>query len=302
MKQDDLNSTVGTPNLLQSAELDCPICGTESEYLFTSKHQQPVYECENLECWHFFTPASDSNQGVCARDEDLEKESDDSLRLFHDRNRSLLKLFKGHLESRPRPYRFLDFGAGNAHISRTFKNQLGDDVQIYCLEANPRCARLYEKFRLVHTSSLENLPVKMDLVYMIEVIEHLADPLGSLTALKNKLQPDGILFLSTPLGKANEGETHAYDTPSHLHFFTEKSLKLALKQAGFSEINFRYFPELHQGPSKNGMSRSIRFIKKLIKKITGRDRTAAPVPHLAGFTGPRGLEALGAFQFSCSHY
>jgi hypothetical protein len=66
---------------------------------------------------------------------------------------------------------FLDFGAGNAHVSRTFKSILKDDVNIYCLESNPLCKNLYSKYKLIQLEGINEVSNHIDLIYMIEVIE-----------------------------------------------------------------------------------------------------------------------------------
>jgi SAM-dependent methyltransferase len=307
-------------NTLHQAVPSCPICSTASTFVFTSKHHHQIYHCGNEECGHFFTPLSHAHQGICVRDENLEEESNQSLHIYSDRNERLLNLFKSYLGNRESPLRFLDYGAGNAHISRTFKDQLQNNVRIYCLEANAACKDLYQKYGLLQLSTLNDLPEKVDLVYMIEVIEHLDDPIKAMSQLKQALKNDGMLFLSTPVGKLEESATNAYDTPSHVHFFTEQSLNLTLKKAGFSQISFKYYPEMYPLPSHNKCERqqhdchkSSRFravqivraqirpaaakiiklmnlAKNLVKKPLPKPSSATGVGHLVGLTRPIGVK------------
>jgi hypothetical protein len=84
---------------------------------------------------------------------------------FDERNERLLKLLTGFLNKKDYPITFMDFGAGNAHISRTFKRALGDKVKIYCLEPNPVCKDFYNKYGLIHLLKLNDLSEKIDLIY-----------------------------------------------------------------------------------------------------------------------------------------
>ena len=90
-------------------------------------------------------------------------------------------------------------------------------------------------------SSLDECERDFDAILLIEVLEHMDSPVELLRALKSHLKPGGQLFLSTPCGELRWGSrrTNAYDTPEHIHFFTEKSLVLALNLAGFTKICFR---------------------------------------------------------------
>jgi hypothetical protein len=266
-------------------KLECPICITAASFVFTSKLSRNIYECSNGDCGHFFTPPFTNEQGICARDENLEKESDESIGIFDERNGRLLKLLTDLLNIQDYPATFMDFGAGNAHISRTFKRVLGDKVKIYCLEPNPACKDLYQKYGLLRLSTLSDLPEKIDLVYMIEVIEHLDNPVATMSLLSQHLKENGAIFLSTPIGRRQENTTNAYDTPSHLHFFTEKSLNLTLKKSGFSEISFKYYAEMYPLPLQGILHRAKAAIRKLIKRIILLIRpNSNQIGHLVGLT------------------
>jgi hypothetical protein len=274
-----------TQELSPKTKRQCPICNTAASFIFTSKHSRKIYECSNEDCGHFFTPPSIDNQGICIRDENIEKESDESINIFEERNERLLKLFTSLLNKQDYPITFMDFGAGNAHISRTFKRVLGNKAKIYCLEPNPDCKDLYHKYGLLRLSTLNDLPEKVDLIYMIEVIEHLDNPIAIMTLLSQHLDKNGAIFLSTPVGRRLEMTTNAYDTPSHLHFFTEKSLNLTLRKAGFSEISFKYYPEMYPLPPQRIVQKVKVGIKKIIKKMISWTRpSSSQIGHLVGIT------------------
>jgi SAM-dependent methyltransferase len=229
---------------------NCPICGAKAPELFISKHSRQVYTCGNDRCQHLFTLPIGANQGVHERPVDIETESDNSLRSYQERNTRLLQLFLSKLSPAIDRYRFLDFGAGDAHISRTFKNILQDKVEIYCVEAEQKCLPLYKKYGLQHVDDLEQVTGQIDLVYAIEVIEHVPDPIAVLISLKRLLRGQGQIFLSTPPGHVRENATNAYDNPTHLHFFTPRSLNLALVAAGLGAIDYRFYPEMYPLPGK----------------------------------------------------
>ena len=263
---------------------NCPICKKISTFIFTSQHNRKIYQCVNKECGHFFTPIAHSAQGICARDENIEEESNQAMSIFGERNKRLLNLFSNLLDKQigvKKPLIFLDYGAGNAHISRTFKNQLQTNVLIYCLETNPACQDFYQKYELLFLETLSDLTEKIDLVYMIEVIEHLEDPIKAISQLSQIIKNDGMIFLSTPVGRILESKTNAYDTPSHLHFFTENSLNLTLQMSGFTDIAFKYYPEMYPLPST--LSKIKIYIKLMLEKFSG----ANSIEHLVGFTKPR---------------
>ena len=175
----------------------------------------------------------------------------------------------------------MDYGAGDANVSRTFKQLLGTKAKIYCLEANPAFQHFYQKYELIQISTLNELREKIDFIYMIEVIEHVEDPIATMKDLIKYLNKDGLIFLSTPLGTRIENKTNAYNTPSHLHFFSKKSFNLMLKKSGLMEIKFQYYPEMYPIPS-NKYLKLKKIIKKLISYLLLKPKI--PITHLVGFT------------------
>jgi len=246
-------------------ERPCPICGGESRYQFTSRHDRRIFECSNTACGHFFTPALSEADGIVVREADLERQSDKSLAAWDERNTRLLAFLMREVPEPSRRLAFLDFGAGDAHVSRTFKRILGERVTIYCLDANPACGGFYRQHGLVEVGSLDAVPEKIDVVYMIEVIEHLDNPIANLSRLHRILADRGLLFLSTPEGARRPGATNAYDGRWHLHFFTPRSLGLALEAAGFQRIRYRYHPEMYARPPAGSARRLVHRVKAAVR-------------------------------------
>ena len=266
----------------------CPICNSDSAYIFTSKNNKDIFNCSFISCGHFFTPVLNLGQGIGLREEDLEKESDESLKIFDKRNEKLLIFFESYLKDKTKPLKFLDFGAGNAHIARTFKRVLKDKCIIYCLEKNPLFENFYSKYNLEQIKNISDLPEKIDLIYMIEVIEHLEDPISVMKSLRHLLEFNGMVFISTPLGKSRENLTNAYEDPSHLNFFTKKSLNFVLKKSGFTEIEYKFHPEMHP-PSLNRslISQSLNSLKLFVKIVISKIMPSKSISHLFGITKPK---------------
>jgi len=76
-----------------------------------------------------------------------------------------------------------------------------------------------------------------DVVTAFDVIEHLEDPLVFLRGCAAALRPGGVLVLTTPrfdslAARICGARWHAL-LPAHLHYFSRRSLRAALEQAGF---------------------------------------------------------------------
>jgi 2-polyprenyl-3-methyl-5-hydroxy-6-metoxy-1,4-benzoquinol methylase len=117
---------------------------------------------------------------------------------------------------------------------------------------------------------------------MIEVIEHVPDPVELLSELHRKLKPGGTIFLTTPCGRLRSGnrKTRAYDRAEHIHFFTERSLQAACRRAGLQEIDFEFVAAMYPLPTG-----AISKLAARMKHAVSRLRAATEGHrHLVGFT------------------
>ena len=243
----------------------CPICFDEGKFSFISKNEYRIYRCNNKSCGHYWLPDPKIGQGIHIRNNDLTVESNENLKHYGERNTRLLKLFLKKIPRRKK-YKFLDFGSGCAHISRTFKTYLGNKAKIYCLEANAKCREFYPQWDLVPISDIDDLNERIDIVFMIEVIEHLKNPREILLNLKKVLDEKSLLFLSTPPGYHDESLTNAYENPTHIHFFTCESLNILLDSTGYKTLSYDSLPEMHPLTKKLSVINEIILIT-MVKKF-----------------------------------
>jgi len=90
----------------------------------------------------------------------------------------------------------------------------------------------------------------VSLVISTNVIEHIHDPLGFLRQIKNIMPEGAYLCLTTPdagswwhkvLGK----HWPSIIVPEHIFYFTQNSLNLLLKKAGFSDVQTIKNPQIY---------------------------------------------------------
>jgi len=89
-------------------------------------------------------------------------------------------------------------------------------------------------------------PGSADVVVMLDVLEHLADPVAALAGLRRIVTDDGLIALTT----INSESLHArlrrgawpwYIRP-HLHYFTPATLRRTMERGGFEMIDYRLVP------------------------------------------------------------
>lgn len=85
-----------------------------------------------------------------------------------------------------------------------------------------------------------------DVIVMLDVLEHVADPLDALKRLRATIADRGLLVLSTVnlsgLHARARGGAWPWFIRSHLHYFTEETLDAMLKRAGFTMVEWTIMP------------------------------------------------------------
>lgn len=213
------------------ADRACPVC--TSAVLDTFKTNfVTVGKCANRDCGHLFaidTPAGYGVQQIPDADalyERYKERNADLIRFFHDR---------GFLDN---GVKLLDVGAGSGHILRSIRD-LSPSTEITCVEADPESARRLRAVGFPVWDSLAQLSGTFGSILLVEVVEHVDDPVPFMKSIRSYLAEGGLVFITTPCGELRNGSrsTTAYDTREHVQFFTERSLTLCMAKAGFS--NFR---------------------------------------------------------------
>src|SRR6267142_934237 len=143
----------------------------------------------------------------------------------------------------------LDIGCSSGNLGAELikrKNCVVDGIDIDPNDIKLAKKKLRKAFIVnIETDSLSALNEKYDVVLMLDVIEHLIDPVEALRKVSKLLKPEGRLLFSVPnmahvsvrldllLGELNYRQTGLLDN-THMHFYTEKSLLKILKAAGYS--------------------------------------------------------------------
>lgn len=142
----------------------------------------------------------------------------------------------------PRNVRVLDIGCG---FGESLAYHRARGCEVWGVEADRNIARVAAKHGfnvdvgLFDPARYE--PGYFDYVTMDQVIEHVVDPVATLTGVASVLHGGGTLVATTPnasgaLARLFGRRWINWHTPYHLHFFSPASLALAAEQAGFSVV------------------------------------------------------------------
>jgi 2-polyprenyl-3-methyl-5-hydroxy-6-metoxy-1,4-benzoquinol methylase len=121
-----------------------------------------------------------------------------------------------------------------------------------------------------------------DAVVMLDVLEHLVDPLESLRTLRGAVNEEGLLVLSTVdldgiHGRIRKGSWPWFIRP-HLHYFTPETLDAMLAKAGFDLVEFERVPRtFHLSYIAGRASSSHGLLGRAAEKISGYVDPPVPV-------------------------
>jgi SAM-dependent methyltransferase len=218
----------------------CPICAAAPVFGFKGIHLYAL-KCGNENCGHVYAVSPSPKQGV---QQHFDPEGE--CQQFHLRNIGLVMYFRrvGFLLPTSR---VLDVGAGAGHVAIATRDAM-PSIEITCVEADPAAKAWLAAKQFTAFDSLEDIQGIFDAVYLIEVIEHVDNPIRILKKLRSILSPSGQLFMTTPCGQTTSGRfvRTAFETVEHVHFFTEKSLTRALLAAGFERPRFRTLRHMYR--------------------------------------------------------
>lgn len=164
--------------------------------------------------------------------------------------------------SRVQDGRLLEVGCGSGGMLKGFANQ---GWQATGVDFDPvAVAACQSKGLRVELGTLEAQLYSrssFDAVVMSHVIEHVHDPIALLSECRRILAPGGRLSLVTPHIDAFghrlfRSSWFCLDPPRHLHLFSVKSLRTALREAGFTRV--RIFTTMRAASENFIASRSIQ--------------------------------------------
>jgi SAM-dependent methyltransferase len=166
-----------------------------------------------------------------------------------------------------RDSRVLDVGAGAGHIATAIRRYLTAGG-VSCIEPDDATrARLVERGFDAAASLGLCTGGPYTAILLVEVVEHVPDPVALLRQCRALLAPGGRIFLTTPCGGTKRGNhaTNAYDTPEHMQFFTEKSLRNACGKAGLVVEGFRTVNAIY--PRSEGVAGLADIAKGIVRPM-----------------------------------
>ncbi len=159
--------------------------------------------------------------------------------------------------------RLLDIGCGAGFFVKAAAESGWEASGTEISETAAEYARTVTGVRVMQ-GNVEHLNIpsgEYDAVTMLDLLEHLFDPLTTLREVHRIMRDEGVLIISTPdiksLSRRFLGRAWAVLSPAeHQSYFSEKTLHLALREAGFRPLAVKNL--LHFNPDYTHRPGSVR--------------------------------------------
>jgi SAM-dependent methyltransferase len=135
----------------------------------------------------------------------------------------------------------LDFGCGEGSLFAALR-KAGFSGAFYGVEPNAK----FGEFASAHGNAIVSNAIRsrepVDLVTVNHVLEHLADPIGTLRQLGDLLKPEGRVYIDVPDAERYTGIVDLHI--AHIFHFSERTLSRLVQQAGLVVVRV----EKHRPP------------------------------------------------------
>lgn len=203
--------------------------------------------------------------------------------VWEKRVNKLVEIYKK--ENNATPKNILDIGCSFGGLLETAKNKFG--LEPYGVEISKYSSE-YARERGINViqGNIEEIQIeseKFDIVTMVEVIEHLTNPLETMRKIYKATTWGGIVLVQTANIEALQsklwGNKYHYYLPGHLHYFSNKTLRHLLYSSGFTKV-YEFYPVEFGLLAKvvktylntNGITRIFKLLKTTIYHILSKVR------------------------------
>jgi 2-polyprenyl-3-methyl-5-hydroxy-6-metoxy-1,4-benzoquinol methylase len=197
-----------------------------------------------------------------------------------------------------RRVRFLDYGCGGGQFALVAKSHFPFS-QVFCTDVSDDA--LLPEWRSLQTqirfAEFPQNAIRFELIFLNNVLEHVADPITVLRLLKSKLEPNGKIFIDTPksfwiypatrlLSAALHGKLlDGTISLAHLQIWSSRAFKLAIFNAGlelykYQEISEYTMPAEYYLDKMRINNRLVRFVGSAFyshAKVLARNKIMALV-------------------------
>lgn len=280
----------------------CNVCGrTDPEVLYKAGHAQPaqIVRCRDRDCALMYASPRLRVDSAMHESNDYEglldgvlTDPDHRYRWRHEKESGQVRDFRHTRKILNRLYPeggyMVEVGSGLGYLLRSFKDEGWDVLGVDPWRELPPFTQ--------KTHGIETIPLTLekaklpdnsvDVLVLLHVIEHVPDPVETLSEMHRVLKPGGHLVVETPrydtlMYKLLRHRERSLRCEGHIYFFTFDSLRQVYEKAGFREVDTRAV----------GRTLSAERLLWNVGQVLGRPALRDGLTRFAGATGLNRLKA-----------
>lgn len=230
----------------------CPVTGSElTPYInvidYTVSNQKFQVKSNQDQSILYTTPRpKDSELGAYYKSEDYISHTDSKKGLFNSVYQTVRKIaLKNKLKNiksvHPNFQSVLDYGCGTGDFIRYLSDH---GLRVYGAEPDSDARRIASDKNpgvVFSTDDILEKDIKVDVITLWHVLEHIPDFTDVLQKLSEKLNPGGILIIAVPNYQSLDAQHYkefwaAYDVPRHLTHFSRQGMEKVYRAIGFEKV------------------------------------------------------------------
>jgi SAM-dependent methyltransferase len=272
--------------------MKCSICGSDNVKFFerSERYNFDVYMCFDCRVgFRYPMPSKEEVSNFYSKEYYTgnsyysyldERRVKGSSFVWRERIDKLIKIYEGF--NKIKPSNIIDIGCSFGGLlleaSKFGLKPYGVEISSYSsYYARRRGIEVFEG----HLDDVDLPKGFFDIATMVEVIEHLDNPLKSVKKVFESLREGGVFLVQTAniLGLQSRfyGGRYHYYIPGHLHYFSNVGLRKLLKSVGFREVlefypvEFGLLPKLIKVYlNASGLDRYLKLVKTGMYHVLGK--------------------------------
>jgi 2-polyprenyl-3-methyl-5-hydroxy-6-metoxy-1,4-benzoquinol methylase len=235
------------PEMAAEKIFTCTLCGNKRHVVLFEKKGFPIVRCTNCDLVSTVLPENFNTLDIYDEgyfqggQEDGYADYQSSEKILRAEFRSVLKKLLTYFKETGGK-KLLEIGSAYGYFldeASAYFDCYGIEVNKEGVEqSNKRGLKVFEELNENVTGRIG----KVDAVVMLDVIEHLNNPLQTVSQLYEMMNPGGIILIVTGnhnslLSKIMKQNWRLMTPPQHTFFFSEKTLKALVARAGFNILS-----------------------------------------------------------------